>query len=178
MSRFQFTIALIVLAVAGFIGGIVSSQILPTAAQADNQRQITAESLKIIDKNGNPVITLETNDDNSPTIKLTSTNKNNLFLCVGESGPSIYLINKSGDSIIMSASEGDTAVMMGNSNHSMSMEVFDEGNIFTVENDQTDSTITLSTLQDDCSINIKKQKLRTTLKPDKLIIPRPGLKGD
>lgn len=58
MSRSQYALAIVILALFGFLGGMVSGRLTPGRAEASNDGVITARTLIIQDADGNNLVTI------------------------------------------------------------------------------------------------------------------------
>ena len=75
MNRSQYAMALLVLAVFGFLGGVVSGRILPGRAEASNEAVITARALIIQDEAGNNLVTIGSQKEGCATITMQDPEK-------------------------------------------------------------------------------------------------------
>jgi len=101
VKNWRFAVMLLVLAVSGFAGGLVSGHVFkPQTVKADEiPDQIVAKTFTVADKNGNPRMGLTTSDDDNTPMLMLMDKKGTPRLILGMSDidePVISVADKAG----------------------------------------------------------------------------------
>ena len=92
MSRSQYAVAIAIMALFGFLGGMVSGRALPERAEASNDGVITVRSLIIQDDAGNNLVTIGSPKTGQAVIAMQDPkNKSGILLGLNQGAPLIRI---------------------------------------------------------------------------------------
>jgi hypothetical protein len=94
MNRWQYAGALLVLAVFGFSGGLISGRAMPEQAEASNNAVISARALIIQDEAGNNLVTIGSQKEGQAVISMQDPKeKSGIMLILDQGKPAMKISN-------------------------------------------------------------------------------------